>query len=186
MTREAHPPAKARVVALARPADQKGKGAMKDMAGSDYDEFNRIMLAQVASTIARYPNEAPADYDARIHAVAAAMSGSGPTSEIEGMLMGQMIALNNAAMECFRRAMIPTQPAQYRATELSLAIKATRAYGELLLALDKHRGKGVEQRVTVEHVHVHAGGQAIVGAVATPGVPAKRSEQPHAPERAKG
>jgi len=31
-------------------------------------------------------------------------------------------------------------------------------------ALDKHRGKG-QQKVTVEHVHVHRGGQAIVGAV---------------------
>ena len=34
----------------------------------------------------------------------------------------------------------------------------------LLDALNRHRGKG-QQKVTVEHVHVHAGGQAIVGAV---------------------
>ena len=31
-------------------------------------------------------------------------------------------------------------------------------------ALDRHRGKG-QQRITVEHVNVHAGGHAIVGAV---------------------
>ena len=31
-------------------------------------------------------------------------------------------------------------------------------------ALDKHRGKG-SQKITVEHVNVHAGGQAIVGNV---------------------
>ena len=31
-------------------------------------------------------------------------------------------------------------------------------------ALNRHRGKG-QQKVTVEHVHVHQGGQAIVGHV---------------------
>ena len=31
-------------------------------------------------------------------------------------------------------------------------------------ALNRHRGKG-QQKVTVEHVHVHAGGQAVVGMV---------------------
>jgi hypothetical protein len=34
----------------------------------------------------------------------------------------------------------------------------------LLEALNRHRGKG-QQKVTVEHVHVHAGGQAVVGSV---------------------
>jgi hypothetical protein len=34
----------------------------------------------------------------------------------------------------------------------------------LLEALDRYRGTG-QQKVTVEHVHVHSGGQAIVGAV---------------------
>ena len=33
-------------------------------------------------------------------------------------------------------------------------------------ALNKHRGKG-DQKVTVEHVNVEAGGQAIVGSIET-------------------
>ena len=39
-----------------------------------------------------------------------------------------------------------------------------------------------QQKVTVEHVHVHDGGQAIVGNVAHPGVgeAKKTEEQPHA------
>jgi hypothetical protein len=37
-----------------------------------------------------------------------------------------------------------------------------------LEALNRHRGKG-QQKVTVEHVHVHAGGQAVVGTVEAPG-----------------
>jgi hypothetical protein len=48
-------------------------------------------------------------------------------------------------------------------------------------ALSRHRGKG-QQKVTVEHVHVHAGGQAIVGNVGIPvgGVRSKSEEQPDA------
>jgi hypothetical protein len=51
----------------------------------------------------------------------------------------------------------------------------------LLDALNRHRGKG-QQKVTVEHVHVHEGGQAIVGTVETlgGGVQRKSQDQPHA------
>jgi hypothetical protein len=51
---------------------------------------------------------------------------------------------------------------------LSQANKLSRTYAVLLDALNRHRGKG-QQKVTVEHVHVHAGGQAVVGMVQTPG-----------------
>jgi hypothetical protein len=47
-------------------------------------------------------------------------------------------------------------------------------------ALNRHRGKG-QQKVTVEHVHVHKGGQAIVGAVQGGGAARKIEEQPRAP-----
>jgi hypothetical protein len=52
---------------------------------------------------------------------------------------------------------------------------------EILEALNRHRGKG-QQRVTVEHVHVHQGAQAIVGNVHQGGgAPSKTEGQPHAP-----
>ena len=47
------------------------------------------------------------------------------------------------------------------------AANSSRTFIELLTALDRKRGKGSQQRVTVEHVHVHAGGQAVVGAIAS-------------------
>jgi hypothetical protein len=52
---------------------------------------------------------------------------------------------------------------------------------QLLDALNRHRGKG-QQKVTVEHVHVHTGGQAVVGTVEHPGGGhhSKLEEQPHA------
>jgi hypothetical protein len=43
--------------------------------------------------------------------------------------------------------------------------KPSRSFTTLLEALNRHRGKG-QQKVTVEHVHVHSGRQAIVAVVA--------------------
>jgi hypothetical protein len=51
---------------------------------------------------------------------------------------------------------------------LSQASKLARTFAALAEALNRHRGKG-QQKVTVEHVHVHSGGRAIVGAVAQGG-----------------
>jgi len=96
------------------------------------------------------------------YAVAAgrALIGIQPNGELEGMLAAQLIACHNAAMECYRRAMNSQLPAwDYH---LNQANKLSRTYSTLLDSLNKHRGKG-QQRVTVEHVHVHQGGQAIVG-----------------------
>ena len=63
----------------------------------------------------------------------------------------------------------------------NLAVKLLRTYTMQMEALQRYRGKG-EQKMTVEHVHVYQGGQAIVGAVHQGGgARTKAEEQPHAP-----
>jgi hypothetical protein len=115
-----------------------------------------------------------------MQAALAAMTGMKPRDEHEGMLIGQLIATHNATMECYRRAMLGEQTFENRRENLNQANKLCRTYAALTEALDRHRGKG-QQRITVEHVNVHAGGQAIVGAV-TAGVRAvkSRSSKPQA------
>ena len=76
------------------------------------------------------------------------------------MIAAQLLATHNAAMECYRRAMIPEQTLEGRRENLNQANKLSRTYATLIDALNRHRGKG-QQKVTVEHVHVHAGGQAV-------------------------
>jgi hypothetical protein len=97
------------------------------------------------------------------------------------MMAAQLIAAHNATMECYRRAMLPEQTFEGRREALAQASKLSRTYATLLEALNRHRGKG-QQKMTVEHVHVHAGGQAVVGVVGTPGGgdQAKSKDQPHA------
>jgi hypothetical protein len=64
--------------------------------------------------------------------------------------------------------MLSEQTFEGRRENLNQANKLSRTHAALLEALNRHRGKG-QQKVTVEHVHVHAGGQAVVGMVETPG-----------------
>src|SRR5881227_1187559 len=47
-----------------------------------------------------------------------ALIGIGPKDELEGMLAAQIIAAHNAAIECYRRAMIPEQTFQGRQQSL--------------------------------------------------------------------
>ena len=64
----------------------------------------------------------------------------------------------------------------------NLAIKLSRTFTMQIEALAKLR-RGGEQTVRVEHVHVHNGGQAIVGNVtgaAGGGGPLRNHSQPHA------
>jgi hypothetical protein len=114
--------------------------------------------------------------DAAIHV----LQGIAPRDELEGMLAAQMFACHNAAMECHRRAMIPDQSHEAWKAQLSQANRLSRTYASLLEALNRHRGKG-QQKMTVEHVHVHDGGQAIVGNVQQGGGShEKEKEQPDA------
>ena len=84
------------------------------------------------------------------------------------MIAAQLIGAHNAAMECYRRAMLSEQPFEGWKEALNQANKLSRTCASLLEALNRHRGKG-QQKVTVEHVHVHSGGQAVVGMVENPG-----------------
>jgi hypothetical protein len=85
-----------------------------------------------------------------------------PRDALEGMLIGQAIASHNAAMECYRRAMINEQTFEGRRENPNQANQLSWTFAALIEALDRHRGK---QRITMEHVNVHPDGQAIVGAV---------------------
>jgi hypothetical protein len=137
---------------------------IQSISGSDDFDFCITLLTQVVNAQWR-PDSA--ELTQQVEATRAAMMGMKPRDALEGMLIGQLIAIHNAAMECCRRAMIPGQTFEGGREALNQANKLSRTYALLTEALDRHRGKG-QQHIRVEHVNVHAGGQAIVGAV-TPG-----------------
>ena len=143
------------------------KGELKAIGGSGFDDFNSMVANQAARSLWLEGLDDEGKNKERI-ATVGAMVGIKPKSELEGMMAAQLVAAHHAVMECYRRAMIPGQTFEGRSQNLNQANKLSRTWTTLLGALDKHRGKG-QQKVTVEHVHVHEGGQAVVGTVEATG-----------------
>lgn len=167
-------------VVLRPPPGQRD--SLQGVAGSRYNEVNVRLLSQTIHAQWYRTAADEAERDEQRLAAAYTMAEIKPRDEIEGMLVAQMIAAHAGAMECHRRAMIPDQSGEGRNLNLKYADRLSRAYVELLAALQKYRGKG-QQHVTVKHVHVHDGGQAIVGTVQAGGGAAQEAkDQPHAPE----
>ena len=155
-------------------------GKFKQVGGSQSDDWNKQIVDDTIQAL-WFKNSDEKTRHQQSTAAIRGLMGISPNDELEGMIAAQLIAAHAAAMECYRRAMIGEQTFEGRRENLNQANRLSRTWAVLLEALNHHRGKG-QQRVTVEHVHVHAGGQAVVGAVAAPGGGdhAKSEEQPHA------
>jgi hypothetical protein len=110
------------------------------------------------------------------------IKGIEPRDQLEAMLAAQMAAVHMASMTFARRLAhvdnIPQQDSAERAFN-----KLARTFAAQMAALKDYRSKG-EQKMTVQHVHVAEGGQAIVGNVnaSAEGVGAQKKigVQPHA------
>ncbi len=170
--------AEPKTVVVDDPEDRRGR--LKSIGGSQSDHWNNILANQAVQAL-WVKNSSPEERDKQLSATVAALIGIAPKDELEGMMAAQLIAAHNAAMECYRRAMIGEQTFEGRRENLAQANRLSRTFATLLEALNRHRGKG-QQKVTVEHVHVHSGAQAVVGVVepAGGGERGKLEDQPHA------
>jgi hypothetical protein len=110
------------------------------------------------------------------------IKGIEPRDQIETMLAAQMAAVHMASMTFARRlAHVDNIPQQDSAS--NAFNKLARTFSAQVEALKRYRSGG-EQKMTVQHVHVAEGGQAIVGNVNAPpegvGARKKTEDQPHA------
>jgi len=107
--------------------------------------------------------------------------GIGPKDETEAMLAVQMAAVHIATVVAARRV-IHSENIPQQDSNGALLTKLTRTFAIQLEALKKYRSTG-EQTVTVQHVTVNNGGQAIVAGELQPGGGGKEKagDQPHGP-----
>lgn len=99
-----------------------------------------------------------------LNAHLATVRAIGPQDEVETMLACQMAAVHLVTMST---AASLTQGAKgLHDLKVGQLNKLTRTFATQMEALKRYRSKG-EQRITVEHVDVHDGGQAVVGMVAS-------------------
>jgi hypothetical protein len=104
--------------------------------------------------------------------------GIEPRDQLEAMLALQMSAIHNATMTFARRlALVETIPQQDSA-ERALN-KLARTFTTQIEALKRYRSTG-EQKVTVQHVTVNDGGQAVIGDITAREGNKKNEELPHA------
>lgn len=129
--------------------------------GTVSSEFANRMGGQVGEVM-RNPGEKMPGQE-QINAGIAAVAGIAPENEAETMLAVQMLGTHSLAMDMLSKAKCATTP-EHLERFGTLATKMLRTYTTQLEALAKIR-RGGAQKVTVEHVHVYSGGQAIVGNV---------------------
>ena len=114
------------------------------------------------------------------------LSEIGPKGALEMLLAVQIMGVHQAALKFLANATVEGQTAEGRHLNSLGATRLMHLFVEQLEALQKLQGKHGQQKVTVEHVHVHQGGQAIVGAITRDGVARKEAAEPRSNDREPG
>jgi len=148
------------------PAVRVSPVVVKEATGTDQPKLQQLLIDQLFRTLWIPESLSEDEKSAQIEAAISLLQGIKPVDEIESMLAVQMVATHSAAMCCLGKAMHEGQNFEGREQNQKHAAKFLAIYSRQIEVLDKHRGKG-QQKVTVEHVHVAAGGQAMVGHIET-------------------
>jgi hypothetical protein len=146
-----------------------------DTFGTRSLEFVRAMLNGLgyatADHLLDYDSSPGRPNQVAMNAALAVISGVQPQDEIEAMLAAHMALTNIALLDLFGRTRGVIANYRYEGDGIkrldvlgNLTNKFMRTYTMQVEALTRKRRKG-EQNIKVEHVHVYAGGQAIVGNV---------------------
>lgn len=133
--------------------DNFGQAMVVETTGFNSSEAGLKLLDQVYYAQPRYNND--------LTKTAAFLHEIAPQDGLEGMLAGQMVACHAMAMEYSRRAM-KTDRVDLAESYISRTAKLMRIFNSQVETLNKYRNKG-QQNITVQHVNVNDGGQAVVG-----------------------
>jgi hypothetical protein len=134
------------------------------ITGTHHNEAAMRMIRQVSCSLV-FPRPKTAE-EGLVNAIPL-VKEMGAQNATEALLATQMIAAHEAALWFMARATSGEQTLEARDANVLRSIRLMRVFTEQLEAMQKLKGKGGQQKVTVELVHVYEGGQAIVGAVST-------------------
>jgi hypothetical protein len=121
------------------------------------------LLSQVYGTFGGTEGASKEELERRAELTLLSMQEFEPRDALEGLVVAQMRVLHNAMMRCMGDA-ATAQTVELRDMHFRLATKLSSSFAKQAELLEKGRRKG-QQKVTVEHVYVAPGGQAIVGTV---------------------
>ena len=182
---------KARAPRIAMHVEKRGAKAGRTYPGHSDEEGHRFRLAdafgtrsmQFVDAMLKGVGMAPEDHSASkdfgpgspdqlaFNAALAVIDGVRPKDEVEAMLAANMAVANITLLELVARTRAAIAGHLYQGNGLkrldvlgNLTNKFMRTFAIQIEALARKRRKG-EQTVTVRHLHIHAGGQAVVGNV---------------------
>ena len=89
-----------------------------------------------------------------------------PRSELQALLAVQIIAIGFAGLR-FLRQSHRQMTEDFINVYGNYAIKLLRLQNEMIQTFDRYR-RGNKQTVQVRHVHIHSGGQGVVGIINPP------------------
>ena len=167
----------------------KPEGNRKSLGGGKADEWNDRLSNLTVSALPIAHSKNNDSITEACLAVSYGVIDMAPADPVEGILIAQLIAANEAALAMYQKGWAqPPEFFEVRTKYLQLADKAARTVMMLTERLDHHRGRG-QQQITVKHVTTNnvTADQAIIadsvttgGArnVASPALLAANSEAP--------
>jgi hypothetical protein len=150
---------KTRDFTLDHPHTATAYGLLAEALGIHDKEFLVGLVAQLFIAVSARPQTD----EFEINFMLSVVKGIQPRDRLEAMLAAQMAAVHMATMTFARRLAEATMIPQLDSAERAFN-KLARTFATLMDALKRHRTGG-ESKITVQHVSVSQGGQAIVGNV---------------------
>ncbi|MGI8853072.1 MAG: hypothetical protein ACR2GC_07255 [Methyloceanibacter sp.] len=146
-------------IAIDHPDRDTGFALVMQALGSTDSDFVDGLITQLANASSRNGQTG----EEALNFMLAVVKSIAPQDEIESMLAAQMAAVHMMVMNFTSRLANASTLQQQDSAERALN-KLARTFATQVEALKRYRTGG-QQKMTVEHVHVHEGGQAIVGHV---------------------
>jgi len=141
---------------------EEHKAALRQVFGETLsDEFVDVMFKKLVSLLR--PGYLDVLDEATLNSAIALIASIQPRSELEGVIAVDIAATAFASFK-FLHLCLRHQQDTYIDVWGGYAIRLIKLELELIQALDKHR-RGNKQTVRVEHVHLHAGAQGVLGIV---------------------
>lgn len=128
------------------------------------DVSDRI-LCQAGSAMLRHWQSKDTSEGEKLVTAANALAEMQPANATELMLAAQMLAVNDAIFLFMSQATLGDTSLEKRDFYTEKASSLMSLFVQQADCMMRLKGMTGRQRVTVEHVHVHSGGQAIVGTV---------------------
>jgi hypothetical protein len=147
------------------------KGEFKAFGGADHDKWNK-WIANATSMALPVNQKDDEEVTQAATAVISGMIDMKPSDPIEGIIISQLMAANQASLRLYYLAWLNNAEYFEASTKyLQLADKASRTVAMLTERLDHHRNQG-KQQIVVQHTTTVNANQAVVTDSVVTGTPA--------------